>query len=114
MKTREPRIRQVLGTCLAALMVTLSVAVPLLERADLARGTALESQHNPTTCAPAHNHTLCTQVGASHALPSRRDLRVGSSLFVYGPQGRPLGASFLPALVDGHPTRAPPLRLTNA
>jgi hypothetical protein len=114
MKLREPRIRQVLGTCLSALMVTLSVAVPVWERADLTRGTALESQHDPTTCAPEHNHTLCTQVGASHALPSRRDLRVGSSLLVYGPQVRPLSASFVPALADGHPTRAPPLRLTNA
>jgi hypothetical protein len=91
-----------------ALIVTLSVAVPVLERADLARTTAFESRHDPVACSPGHNHTLCTQVGASHAIPSRQDLRVGVSPFVGSTVARRTGAAFVPVLPDGHPTRAPP------
>lgn len=108
MKPRQRGIRQVLGTCLWALIVTLSVAVPVLERADLGRVNALESQHDPATCSPGHNHTLCTQVGGSHALASRPDLRVGVSPFVRGPVAANLVSVFIAALADGHPTRAPP------
>lgn len=108
MKYRERTVRQVLGTCLWALLVALSVAVPVLERADLGRGTAFESQHDPATCSPGHNHTLCTQVGASHALPSRQDMRVGTSPFVRGRVADHLASVFVTAFADGHPTRAPP------
>ena|SRR3990172_6291027 len=108
MKPRERGIRQVLGTCLWALIVTWSVAVPVLERADLARTTAFESRHDPVACSPGHNHTLCTQVGASQALPSRQDLRVGEPTSVRGASVGHLGSVFVPALADGHPTRAPP------
>lgn len=108
MKLRERGIRQVFGTCLSALIVLLSVAVPVLERADLLRETAVESQHHAASCAPGHDHTLCTQVGASHALPSRQDLRVGVTPFVGGSVAGPLASVFVPVLVDGHPTRAPP------
>lgn len=88
----------------------LSVVVPVLERADLARGTAFESQHDPGTCSPGHDHTLCTQIGAGHALPSRRGLRPGASLFAYGPMGRTLASAFVSSLAEGNPTRGPPLR----
>ncbi|HKJ02628.1 MAG TPA: hypothetical protein VJ997_09240 [Longimicrobiales bacterium] len=108
MRPKERGVRQVLGTCLSALIVTLSVAVPVLERADLARETAFESHHDPATCSPGHNHTLCTQVGASHALPSRQDLRVPVSPFVGGHLAGDLGAAFVPTLPGGHTTRAPP------
>jgi len=110
MKPRERGIRQVLGTCLSALIVTLSVAVPVLERADLARGTAFESRHDPVACSPGHDHTLCTQIGAGHALPSRRGLRPGASLFVYAPMGQTLASAFVSSLAEGSPPRGPPLR----
>jgi len=86
----------------------MSVLVPVLERADLAREAAFESQHHAATCSPGHNHTLCTQVGASHALPSRQDLRVGVSPFVGGAVAGHLRSVFVPVLAEGHPTRAPP------
>jgi len=108
MNRRQRGIQRVLGTSLTTLIVALSVAVPVLERADLARETALESQHDPATCSPGHNHTLCTQVGASHALPSRQDLRVGGSPFVGGPVAGHIYSVFVTVLADGHPTRAPP------
>ena len=108
MKPRVRRIRQVLGTCVSALIVMLSVAVPVLERSDVGRGTAFESQHDPATCAPGHNHTLCTQVGASHALPSRQDLRVAGSPFTDGGTAPDAFSPWVAGFTDGHPTRAPP------
>ena len=64
-------IRRVVSTALAALVVLLSAAVPLLERADRPHEPVVESEHNPTTCPPAHDHTICTQVGSNLAVPSR-------------------------------------------
>ena len=108
MKLRRRGIRQVFGTCLSALIVALSVAVPVMGRGDLSRGNAVESQHDPVNCAPAHNHTLCTQVGANHALTSRQDLRVGVAPFVGSPVAGELHSAFVPVMVTGHRTRAPP------
>lgn len=108
MNYRGLRIRRVLGTCLSALMLALSVAVPLLERADLGKVAAAESQHDPATCAPGHNHTLCTLVGASHSLPSRQNIRVAVFRSLGTGVAGNLGTVFVPRRVDGHPTRAPP------
>jgi hypothetical protein len=108
MNIRDRGLRQLLGSWLSVLIVALSVAVPVLERADLARTTAFESRHDPGACAPSHNHTLCTQVGASHALPSRQQVRVGIAPYLRGPSIRHLGSAFVSARADGHPTRAPP------
>ena len=47
------------------LMLTLSIAVPVLERADLADEPVVESEHNPAECPPGHDHTICTLVGAN-------------------------------------------------
>lgn len=107
MNIRGSGTRQVLGTCLSALLL-LGAAVPVLERADLSKTTAVESQHDPASCSP-HNHTLCVQVGASHALPSRPDLRVRVS-----PARTPQavidpGTSVSTGFTVGHPSRAPPL-----
>ena len=108
MKLRERGIRRVLGTCLSALIVSVSVLVPVLERGDLTQTTAAESQHDPATCSPGHNHLLCTQVGANHAVPSRQQLRARVSPFLGGPVAGDPGYVFTPVLADGHPTRAPP------
>lgn len=108
MKPRERGIRQVLGTCLSALIVLVSVTVPVLERGDLTQTTTAESRHDPATCSPGHNHVLCTQVGANHALPSRQQLRVRVTPSLGGHVAGDLGSVFTPVLADGHPTRAPP------
>ncbi|HSG07110.1 MAG TPA: hypothetical protein VLA36_02045 [Longimicrobiales bacterium] len=108
MKPRERGTRQVLGTCLSALIVLLSVLVPVLERGDLAQTTTAESRHDPATCSPGHDHILCTQVGANHALPSRQQLRLRLTPFLGGPVAGDAGSVFTPVLEDGHPTRAPP------
>ena len=52
---------------LAALLLVLSVAVPVLERADVAHGTVVESQHDPGSCPTPHDHTVCAQYGANQS-----------------------------------------------
>lgn len=59
--------RTLVATPLATLLLTLSVAVPVMEVADLAQTPVVESEHEPGTCPPPHDHTVCTQVGANHA-----------------------------------------------
>ncbi len=64
------RIRPQVSAALALLMVTLSVVVPMLDRADAGSGPVVESEHHPGTCPPAHDHTVCTQHGGNLPLVS--------------------------------------------
>jgi hypothetical protein len=63
------RNRTVVAAPLASLLLTLSVAVPIVERADLTHAPVVESEHQPGSCPAPHDHTVCTQVGANHAAP---------------------------------------------
>lgn len=47
------------------LMLTLSFAVPLMERADQSNDPVVESAHDPASCPPGHDHTVCTLVGSN-------------------------------------------------
>ena len=60
--------RKGLTLMVLALMLTLGVAIPVLERTEIMAGPVAESAHNPATCPPAHDHTVCTQVTSSHLL----------------------------------------------
>jgi hypothetical protein len=93
---------------LSALMLVLSVAVPLVERADLDHNERWESGHDPSACAPGHDHTICTQVGASLSVPSRGGLP-GPVLRAL-PGGRPSDVTHTGRriLANGNRTRAPP------
>jgi hypothetical protein len=68
MISRPSRTHRAIGAPLSALLVLLSLAVPLMDRMDVGFESVLESQHDPAECAPAHDHTICTQVGANLAL----------------------------------------------
>lgn len=92
---------------LSALIVALSVAVPMMERADLSHAPVVESEHDPGRCAPSHDHTICTQAGANLATPAPTPER-------FRPQVVHVS---LPSSVDvsghttallGPPSRAPP------
>ena len=91
------------------LMLCLSVAVPFMERAELVHEPVAESEHNPATCPPAHDHTVCTQVSANLAVASvsqERTLPKGTLLRVLYAER----AAMPPAgLTDGNRSRAPPL-----
>ena len=91
------------------LLLTLSVALPVLERSDIVSEPVAESEHNPATCPSGHDHTICTQVGVNMALPTAsptyaRGLREAST----GTSGDQPTA-FSTAFPEGHPSRAPPL-----
>lgn len=49
-------------------MLTLSVAVPILEQGSLFHHPVAESAHEPGECPSGHDHTICTQVGANLAV----------------------------------------------
>ncbi len=59
-----------LAAPLSALLVALSVAVPMLDGPELRHETVVESQHDPGRCTPSHDHTICTQTGANLAAPA--------------------------------------------
>jgi len=73
-------LKRAVVSALATLLILLSVAVPLLERADFSTGTTIESEHDPTRCPRPHDHTICTQVAANHSAPATRPEGHGASL----------------------------------
>jgi len=105
---RKRGIQRAFGAPLSALMLFLSAAVPLMDVADLRTEVVVESQHDPASCAPSHDHTVCTQAGANHALAHRTDVRAPvAPLRTRAPLGV-LGTVPSSVLADGHPTRGPP------
>lgn len=65
MRAERPRssIRKALSLALLAILGSLPVAVPFLDRDPLREHPVLEAQHDGT-CVHAHDHTLCTAFGA--------------------------------------------------
>jgi hypothetical protein len=108
MKRTGRSIRKAFSAGLALLMLTLSVAVPVLERADITTGPVAESEHNPATCPPPHDHTVCTTVTSNLAAPAPS--HEGDFAQVVLHEATPDdAASAVPApFPEGHPSRAPP------
>lgn len=109
METKGEVIRKTVSVWLSALLFTLSIAVPALERAEFAHESAIESEHDPAHCPPAHDHTVCTQVGANLSLAAAPTL-VDHTQVIFGvaaPVEAP--ASVHSVFAYGHPSRAPPL-----
>lgn len=109
MDVRVNGIRRTTATVLSVAILALSVAIPVLERADLVHQPVLESEHNPATCPPAHDHTICTQVGANASAPAeamahRQPHSVSRRAPPTGTPA-PTPASF----TWGHRSRAPPV-----
>lgn len=92
----------------SAVLVALSVVVPLLDGERGLDGPVFESEHHTPSCVVGHHHTVCTQFGANLALtpvapaPVRSLLRVRPLLppRPADPATRPLDQARLP--------RAPP------
>ena len=102
-------IRQAVSVGLSAVMLVIWISVPLLERSDLVNEPVVESEHNPSTCPPAHDHTVCTQVVANLAAPSSGLEKQQQAVVVR--HLSPVEADILvhSVLAEGHPSRAPPL-----
>jgi hypothetical protein len=102
-------MKRALSGPLAALVLCTGVVAPLLERADLGQGPVVESQHDPAGCAPAHDHTLCAQVGVNLPVTSGPELADRRPPIVterIGDRGR---RGISGTFASGHPTRAPPI-----
>jgi hypothetical protein len=102
------RLRPHVSAALAALLVALSVAVPMLDRADAGSGPVVEGEHHPGTCPPAHDHTVCTQFGGNLPLVSAWT-RIPTASTVRTPPPREGGRmSYATASVAANHSRAPP------
>ena len=66
--SRSDPIRRGISVGISMLVLTLSVAVPVLERGSVFDHPIVEREHNPGDCPSGHDHTVCTQVGANLSL----------------------------------------------
>ena len=102
-------IRQAVALGLSAVMLVLWISVPLLEHADLVDEPVVESEHNPSTCPTAHDHTVCAQVMANLAAPGAGLEKQQQDVVVRHLSPSEVEIVGYSALAEGHPSRAPPL-----
>jgi hypothetical protein len=94
---------------LATLVLSLSVAGPILERGDFIGEAAAESAHDPGRCGHAHDHRICTQVGANLSIVTAvHDHRI-THVVLRSRAPATLTSRLVGAFLDGPPSRAPPL-----
>lgn len=108
-RSRPDPMRMVLSVGISMLMLTLSVAVPLLEQGAILDHPVVENEHNPGDCPSGHDHTICTQVGANLAIASEQVASpLGRTVTVVSPV---TGARTLlsGSTYEANPSRAPPL-----
>ena len=103
-------VRRRCAPVLVTLLVSLSVLVPLLDRAEASAGPVLESEHNPSTCVRVHDHTVCTQYSSNLSSPSSAP-RHGGPPHAPSATAR-VAEGVIVALAEPapHQPRAPPLR----
>jgi len=108
MHTLLDSIRRYTPLGMALLMLTVSVAVPVLGSADLVTEPVAESGHSPADCPMGHDHTICTQVGATFSAVSG-SLAYPVMQAVVGLTSTTRTTRMTDrALEEGHPSRAPP------
>ena len=100
--------QRLLASLLASLITVSAFAVPLLDALGEENRVVLESEHNPSTCVRGHDHTICSQVGASQALAAAAP-RHGSARVVPAELHPTHEARRVARVVAAsHPPRAPP------
>lgn len=102
-------MRRAVAGPLSALVLCLSVVGPVLERGELANEPVVESQHDPSACAPAHDHTLCAQAGANLPVSPGPELLEGYRPVLAAGVHRETRWGPSSGVTRGHPTRAPPI-----
>lgn len=109
MDTSRDRVRRGIALGISLLMLTLSIAVPLMEQSELVNSPVVESEHNPAECPSGHDHTVCTQVGANlSVLVGNEAWPTTGSLVAIRAFGEFEDAASS-AFEEGHPARAQPL-----
>ena len=109
MNKKRNLARKSLSTGLAMLLLVLSVAAPVLERGELASDSSVESAHDPGRCGHAHDHRICTQVGANLSIVSVTHRYRLAHVVVRSAKPAGLRSTFLNTFREGPPSRAPPL-----
>jgi hypothetical protein len=101
--------RKLLSLGLATLLLTLSVAIPVLERGELSGTVGIESSHDPGRCGHVHDHRICTQLSANLSLVAPAyDYRVPHvTIRAARPEVR--ASTQHHTFFEGPPSRAPPL-----
>lgn len=91
----------------SALMVALSVAVPLMDGSDPFAGPTIEAEHHGSACV-LHDHDLCTRVGANLSLVV--EIPPATHLPSAIPLAEPVTSRSYsgPLLASTPPARAPP------
>ena len=102
-------MRRALAGPLSALVLCLGVVGPVMERGELAHTPVVESQHDPSACAPSHDHTLCAQAGANLPVSSGLELLEGCRPVLAASVSRETRWGPSSGVTRGHPTRAPPI-----
>ncbi len=102
-------MRKGVSVGISLLMLTLSVAVPLLEQSDFENEPVAESEHNPGECPTGHDHTICTQVGANLSIVAAHgEQHLDGRLLVVASPTHARGLA-IATFDEGHPSRAPPV-----
>lgn len=98
-----------LSAGVATLLLALSVAVPVMERGELVAETAVESAHDPARCGHAHDHRICTQVGANFSIAAVMHQHRAAHVVVRSASPTAPRSALLDTFLEGPPSRAPPL-----
>lgn len=107
--SRRDSIRRGISVGISVLMLTLSVAVPVLERGSVFDHPIAEREHNPGDCPSGHDHTVCTQVGANLSLEAASvQTALGTTVVSVSPIAAKRVFATGPVDGDRH-SRAPPL-----
>jgi len=109
MMRSKSRARSALGLTLCLLTLASSVAVPLLDRGGFFSTPTAESEHDLSRCAPRHDHRVCTQISANLAVASETHEHHVAHVFVASALPAGPGATVAKPLLEGPPSRAPPL-----
>ena len=65
-------MNRLLLTTLCLVSLQTSALVPVLDAGELEHAPVLESRHDPSACVRGHDHSICTQVAGSRAVPAER------------------------------------------
>jgi len=108
MNRKRDVVRRHFSAGLAVLMLSLSVAVPMLERDGFTADSAVESQHDPARCGHGHDHRICAQVGANLSVTATVQHERLSHGTVRAPLPSAPSSATPKTFLAGPPSRAPP------
>lgn len=108
MKTKIDLARTCVTTVLVTVLLSLPVALPLMEVGVVSSQPVAESHHDPARCGHGHDHRICTQVGANFSLVAAQYTARPTHVAVRNPIPAHPRQPRLGTFLEGPPSRAPP------